>query len=237
VTLGFLFTALGYGVGALVFFLAARERRLATEGIGRVALAGFVGGILGAKLTEWALGHGDVFYRHPLAMFDPRFGGRTILGGVVIGWLAVEVAKRRLGLRRSTGDLFALALPAGEAVGRVGCLFNGCCYGVPARVPWAIHQHGEWRHPAQVYLSLTAALIFFVLFALRRRMRREGDPFKLYLALFGGSRFALEFYRERSLAAWSLSLAQWGCRELVAVAGAGLWVSARRARPVQPMEV
>src|SRR5687768_3426344 len=100
---GFIFTALGYATGLLVLCWAARERRLATEGMGWVALAGLVGGVLGAKAAEWAVAHGSLLAAHPGALLDPRLGGRTVIGGVLGGWLAVELAKRRLGIRRSTG--------------------------------------------------------------------------------------------------------------------------------------
>jgi phosphatidylglycerol---prolipoprotein diacylglyceryl transferase len=236
-TLGSAITAASYLVGVLVFYLAARRRRLATEGMRHVALAGLCGGVVGAKLTEWGLAHWQTLASHPGAMLDPRLGGRTIIGGVLAGWLAVEIAKWRLGIRRSTGDLFALALPAGEAVGRVGCFFNGCCYGVRSNIPWAVFQHGAWRHPAQLYSALAAAAIFGTLFALRDRMPREGDLFKLYLVLYGVSRFGLEFLRERNLAFGGLSLVQWVCVEMAVVAAVALSFSRRHAATARPVEV
>jgi phosphatidylglycerol:prolipoprotein diacylglycerol transferase len=228
-TPGTLFTILGYLVGALVFYVEARRRGRATEGMGYVALAGLCGGVLGAKVTEWILAGGAALLAHPLAMLDPRLGGRALIGGVLVGWGAVEVAKRWLGIRRSTGDLFALALPAGEAVGRVGCFFNGCCYGVPTALPWAVYQHGAWRHPAQLYATVLALALFGVLAALRERMPREGDLFRLYLALFGTSRFLLEFLRERTMSFGGLSLAQWICLELAVTGALALALSYRRA--------
>src|SRR5438105_4199424 len=105
--MGTLFTALGYLTGAMVLFAAARRRGMASEGIGWVVLAGLVGGVLGAKVTEWAIGHPGLLLSHPEEMLDPRLGGRALLGGILGGWAAVEAAKRGLGIRRSTGDLFA----------------------------------------------------------------------------------------------------------------------------------
>jgi phosphatidylglycerol:prolipoprotein diacylglycerol transferase len=236
-TLGAFFTALGYIVGALVFYLAAHRKRLATEGMIYVALAGLVGGVLGAKLMEWALVHYRTFAAHPTAMLDPRLGGRTLIGGVIVGWLAVEFAKWRLGIRRSTGDMFALALPAGEAFGRIGCFFNGCCYGVPSSVTWAVYQHGAWRHPTQLYSSAVAVALFAILFALRDKMPREGDLFRLYIVLFGISRFALEFLRERNVAFGGLSVAQWVCLEMSVMFSLTLFISRRRAQATLQQEV
>jgi phosphatidylglycerol:prolipoprotein diacylglycerol transferase len=226
-TAGLLFTAAGYVVGGLVFYLVVRRQKRATEAMAWVALAGLAGGVLGAKLTEWLLGSGA---GQTAGLFDPRLGGRALIGGLVVGWLAVEAAKWRLGIRRSTGDAFALALPAGEAVGRLGCFFNGCCYGVATTAPWAVVQHGAPRHPAQLYAAAAAMAIFGALLVLRDRLPREGDLFRLYLVLFGASRFGLEFLRERSIAFGGLSLAQWVCLELAVAGAAALALSVRRVR-------
>jgi len=227
VTLGIVFTALGYITGIVVLVLAARERRLLTEGMLRIGAAAFLGGIIGAKLTEWIFS-GWPFRIQPVLILDPSLGGKSLLGGILIGWLCAEVAKRRMGIKRSTGDLFALALPAGEAVGRIGCFFNGCCYGTITNSPLAVYQHGAWRHPAQLYSAFVSLIIFAVLFALRNKMPREGDLFKLYLVLFGATRFGLEFIREQTGYIWGLSAMQWFCIEICVAGAIGLSISRQR---------
>lgn len=229
-TLGMLFTALAYVVGAVVFYLAARRRGLATEGVAYVAIAGLCGGVLGARLAEWTFGQWLLALQYPGAFLNPYTGGRAILGGILGGWLAVEIAKRRLGIRRSLGDLFALALPAGEAVGRIGCFLNSDCYGTICTLPWAVYQHGAWRHPAQIYSSAGAAAIFVLLSRLRGRLPREGDLFRLYLVLAGTSRFLVEFFRVRTIGPEGLSLAQWGALGVILLGTTGLIASGRHFR-------
>ncbi len=224
-TIGEVFTGLGYLVGAVVLYLASRSKKMATEGIGLVAIWGFVGAIIGAKLTQW------IAQGAPGWAFDPRTGGRALLGGLVFGWISVAIAKKRLGIRRDTGDLFGLALPAGEAVGRIGCYFNGCCYGSECAAPWAIWQHGAWRHPAQIYSSITSAVLFGVLLWLRPRLKTEGDLFRCYLLGFGSSRFLLEFVRWRESLIFGLSPMQWFCIELVI--GTLVWWAIRRRRELK----
>jgi phosphatidylglycerol---prolipoprotein diacylglyceryl transferase len=227
-TAGSAFTALGYVTGAVVLWLAARAQRWDSRHTLWLLLAGLIGGTLGGKLTQWlVLGWP---FSGAAQLSQPQLGGRTIIGGIICGWLAVELAKWRLGVRRSTGDLFALALPAGEAVGRIGCLLNGCCYGVPCTMPWAIYQHGAWRHPAQVYSGLAALAILVLLLALRKRLWREGDLFRLYLLLYGLSRFGIEFLRFRDQLYAGLSLAQWFCLELALMGAVALGVSAVSAK-------
>lgn len=216
-TLGEGLTNLSYLVGAAVFAWAAKRKTLATEGMAVLAGIGFTAGIAGAKLTQ-VLASG----LPATAALQPQIGGRALLGGLVFGWIAVEIAKWRMGIRRSTGDLFALALPAGEAVGRIGCYFNGCCYGEKSGVPWAVWQHNAWRHPAQLYSSATALAIFGALLWLDGRKLREGDLFRSYLLLFGVTRFGLEFVRWRESTFEGLSPMQWFCLDLIVIASIGL---------------
>jgi phosphatidylglycerol---prolipoprotein diacylglyceryl transferase len=246
-TLGEFFTALGYVVGALVFWWAARRRRLATDGIGKVVVTGFVCGILGAKVTE-LIAEGWPIRLPWIAALDLENGGRALLGGVIFGWLGVVLAKHRLGIRRPTGDLFALALPAGEAIGRVGCYFNQCCYGIKCNLPWAIYQHGALRHPTQIYSSLTGlGLLLWLLWEARRRgmfglgardgPEPEGDLFYLYLLGFGITRFLIEFVRWRESLFFGLSPMQWFCLDLIVVGAVGLRLVAlrRSGTPTAPM--
>lgn len=214
-TLGSLFTALGFLIGGLVFWLAARERRLATTGMTRVVLIAVLCGVVGAKLTQ-LIASGWPWSVDALLALDPRSGGRALLGGVVFGWIGVEIAKRKMGIRRSTGDMFALALPAGEAVGRVGCFFNECCYGQATSVSWSVVQHGAMRHPSQLYGAVAAAALFFALLSVRKKLSREGDLFKLYLAGFASLRFVVEFFRHHESEVLGLSLMQWMCLEILA---------------------
>lgn len=227
-TLGELFTAGGYLTGALVFWWSARQKGLATTGIGWVCFSGLFAGIVGAKISQLGIQGWPV--RVPAeAVLDPTDGGRALLGGLICGWIGAEVAKRRLGIRRSTGDLFALALPAGEAVGRIGCFFNQCCYGVKCSLPWAVYQHGAWRHPTQIYSAVTALALFCVLMFARSRLKREGDLFLLYLAGFGATRFLLEYIRWADSVVFGLSPMQWFCLELMAGSAIAWLIKARKA--------
>lgn len=159
--------------------------------------AGLLGGLAGADLVQW---------------LATRLPGKTIEGGIAGGWIAVVLAKRALGVTRPTGDLFALALPAGEAIGRIGCFIGGCCYGKVAAVAWAVHDRDAWRHPTQLYLSFAAAVSFAVLYAIERRMRLPDNA--LFYAggtLFCANRFTVDFFREVAATPLGLTVAQLGC--------------------------
>lgn len=186
-----------YAAAALAFWQMARRRGMATDGIARVMAAGIIGGLAGANLLQ---------------LLATGLPGKTIEGGIVGGWLAVIWMKRRLGITRPTGDLFALAIPAGEAIGRIACFVGGCCYGKMTTFAVAVHDHGAWRHPAQLYLSLASVMTFAILTAIeRRRILPENGLFYLGGVLFCIDRFAIEFVRTSPPAALGLTLAQWLC--------------------------
>lgn len=232
---GLLFTALAYVVGLVIFAWESRRRGFDRGAMFRIVAAAIFGGAIGARLSQF------IYQGWPMsvpaaAIADPATGGRAILGGVIGGWIAVEITKRVMGLRRRTGDAFALALAGGESIGRVGCFFNECCWGVTCSAPWAVYQHDAWRHPAQLYSAVVAACIFATLLLLRSRFQAVGALFRLYLLLFGGTRFLLEFVRYRDSLHFGLSVMQWFCLELIAVAIVG-FVLIRRSQKAQLSEV
>jgi phosphatidylglycerol:prolipoprotein diacylglycerol transferase len=232
-SLGEFFTFLSYLVGAAVFFWAAKAKRMATNGIGMVVAIGFIAGIAGAKLTQM-IAQGWPVSVPFLTIADPRVGGRALLGGVIFGWIGVELAKRHLGIRRSTGDLFALALPAGEAVGRIGCFFNGCCYGTVCDLPWSVEQHGALRNPSQLYTAVVAAATFFFLLWYRKHHTMgEGGLFRLYLLIFASSRFLLEFVRQQDSLLFGLSMMQWFCLELILTIVVFTFLKRRKLSPAE----
>ncbi len=189
--------ALAYAVAALVFWWMARRRGMEAGAAARVMGAGLIGGLVGANLLQ---------------LVATGLPGKTIEGGIVGGWLAVIYVKHRFGIARPTGDLFALAIPAGEAIGRIACFIGGCCYGKVATVVWAVHDHGDLRHPAQLYLSFAALLCFAALLAIERRYRLpENGLFYIGGLLFCIDRFVVEFFREGASPQFGMTLGQIGC--------------------------
>lgn len=189
--------ASAYAVAALVFWQMAKRRGMVADASVRIMAAGLIGGLAGANLLQ---------------LFATGLPGKTIEGGIVGGWLAVMWMKRRLDISRPTGDLFALAIPAGEAIGRIACFIGGCCYGKAADLAWAVHDHGFWRHPAQLYSSAAAAICFFALLWVERHRRLpENGLFYLGGLLFCIDRCIVEFFRDVTPATMGVTSAQLAC--------------------------
>lgn len=152
-------------------------------------------GIVGARVAYVAANFRE-FAAHPLDIFLIYKGGLVFYGGL-IGAAVGLVAFARLRRERLLGvaDLAVSALPLGHAIGRVGCFLNGCCYGSPSCVPWAVHVEGAMRHPVQLYEAAANLAIYLVLLALQLRKPRPGAVLAIYLLIYPPARFALEFVR------------------------------------------
>lgn len=142
----------GYGVMVLVGSIVgiamtlrlARAAGVSTDDILGLAVWVFIAGVAGARLF-YVVEYWDSRIQGPtlattiknaLAFTE---GGLVIYGafiGSMIGF-AVGVTRRKLPAL-AMADLVAPAMMAGLAIGRIGCLLNGCCYGGESNVPWAI---------------------------------------------------------------------------------------------------
>jgi prolipoprotein diacylglyceryltransferase len=126
-------------------------------------------------------------------------GGKSIVGGLLGGLVAVELAKPRLGLRASTGDLYALPLCLAIAIGRVGCFLTGLedqTHGVATALPWGVDfGDGVVRHPTQLYEIGVLALLAAVLVRRRAALHRPGDVFRLFMVSYLGWRLGVEFIK------------------------------------------
>jgi prolipoprotein diacylglyceryltransferase len=168
----------------------------------RLLLAAVVGALLGAFLFELPADLYGWSWRPPSAPSDVLpLGGRTVLGGLLGGWLAVEAQKRRLGVTGPTGDGFALPLAVALACGRLGCAAAGCCAGVVAgpgswwRALAVRDAMGLPRFPAPQAEALFHALAAALLLLCMRRGWLRGRRLAAYLAAYAALRCALESVR------------------------------------------
>ena len=225
--------SLGYFVGARVYFAGRRRAGAAALPL-ETNLWLLVGCIFGAwagsKLLAWAESpHYYWALRHDAAVW---LGGKTIVGGLLGGWAGIELAKHKLRLTLSTGDLFVWPLAVGTAIGRIGCFLTGLSdhtVGVATTLPWGVDfGDGIARHPAQLYESLFVLLLATGLqLALRIRTLAAGSRFRLYFAGYFLFRFFIEFIKPRETPVLGLSAIQ-----LASLGGAGLALfSLRRLTP------
>lgn len=243
-----------YGVMVAVAFLIAiwltgklaRRVGLDSETVTNLAMYCALVGMLGAKLAMFAFDW-RIYGSDPSQIFtmDTLQAAGVYQGGLLLALGFAVLYIRRNGLPGwSTADVFAPGLALGHAIGRLGCLAAGCCWGAVCRRPWAItfekpdaHELtgvplGIPLHPTQLYESLAEFVIFGFLYYRFGRRKREGEILGWYLVLYSGVRFAVEFFRnhEQDLVS-GLSLTQWIS---LGTLMAGAWLLLRRGATTSP---
>ncbi len=124
----------------------------------------------------------------------------AVLGAAIGIWIYSRFGKFNFGY---FADVLAPGIILAQAVGRVGCILNGCCYGEETTVPWGfVYTHpdslcplGVTVHPTQLYELIYNLIVFGVLFALRGRFRPDGSLFWIYLSLYSVWRLGSDFLR------------------------------------------
>lgn len=204
-------TIYSYGVlvaSALILGMALAVKEARRQGLDPqlVLDLGFyvaLAGILGSRMF-YLLQDPRYYFSHPWEIFKLWEGGLVFHGGLLcalpVGWFFLK--RKKLSFW-PIADLFAPSLAIGQALGRVGCFFAGCCYGAPTSLPWAVTFSdprtlavpGVPLHPTQLYDAFGLFLIFGVLSAGRQRTRFAGELSCLYLILHGLLRFVVEYFR------------------------------------------
>jgi phosphatidylglycerol:prolipoprotein diacylglycerol transferase len=228
------FEALGYLVGYGVYkMLRARTGDvLADDRRWLIIAATAVGALAGSRVLGLLEQAPRIGFRWEWLL---RPGGKTIVGGLLGGWLAVEVAKRVLGITTRTGDLFAIPLCIGIAVGRIGCFLAGLAddtYGKPTRMPWGVDfGDGIPRHPTQLYEIVFLLLLAAFLYWMSRRQHTNGTLFRVFMASYLLWRLLIDFLKPQPLV-HGMNLIQWASiAGLIAVA-----VGVLRRSPVRVVE-
>jgi phosphatidylglycerol---prolipoprotein diacylglyceryl transferase len=162
--------------------------------------------------------------------YEGLLSGKSILGGLLGGFIAVEIAKRIVGYRAVTGDRFAAVIPFGIIFGRIGCLAHGCCLGKICPAAWYTWEdsQGVARWPAvplEIGFNLMALFVFAVF---RRKELLKGQHFHIYLMAYGTFRFFHEFYRDTP--ALNMGLNGYQVISLFLIAAGGIAALVRAAR-------
>ena len=214
----FVFELLGYTAGfQLYLFLRRRQpdrphAAIPFEQTAWVLVGCVFGAMVGSKLL--ALAESPLDYWNARANFAALLGGKTIVGGLLGGWIGVEIAKKRLGVTRSTGDAFVFPLVLGVAMGRVGCFLTGLAdhtHGVHTTLPWAVDFGDGPRHPTQLYEIAFLALLGLALALRVRRPHANGELFRLFMLGYLLFRLAIETIKPTYKPWFGMSAIQLAC--------------------------
>ncbi|ROR34657.1 prolipoprotein diacylglyceryl transferase [Inmirania thermothiophila] len=238
-----------YGIMYLVGFAAGwwlGRRRAARSGSGwsarevddlvfYVALGVILGGRLGYVLFYGL----DAFLARPLSILEVWKGGMSFHGGLLGVAVALGLFARRFGKPLlALADFVAPLVPVGLGAGRIGNFINGELWGRPTALPWGMVFEGAGplpRHPSQLYEAFLEGVVLFALvWWFSARPRPAGAVTGLFLLLYGGFRFLVEFVREPDAHIGFVAFGWMTMGQLLSLpmiaAGAGLLLWALRRR-------
>ncbi|HOK80090.1 MAG TPA: prolipoprotein diacylglyceryl transferase [bacterium] len=191
------FVALGIIVSSFVFQLKARKTGYSDEISGKIIFYTVLSGIIGARIVH-VLAYFHYYMRNPVEIIMLRNGGLAIQGGILAGLLGLIYISKKLNVNvRQNLDMVASVVPLGQAIGRIGCLFHGCCYGKPSTHWFSIKfPFLETRvHPTEIYYFIGDLAIFFLLYLFSRDKHQDGEIAAWYLIFFGSLRYWIDHFR------------------------------------------
>jgi len=117
----------------------AKRKDFDPDAVGDMAIWLLISGVLGARLMFVILNPSLFSLGKPFDILKIWEGGLVFYGGVIAAIpVAIFLLKKRGIEVWDFGDLVIPYLALGHGIGRVGCFFNGCCFGKPSSLPWAV---------------------------------------------------------------------------------------------------
>lgn len=230
-TWGF-FVGLSFSIGLWLTLYQTKKKGIEASKIFHLSILMFSGGLIGGRLG-YVLQFPKYYFSHHLEIFQVWTGGLMfyggLLGALLLGWLYLkfgvrfgDLVPKDLGTNSPNqlsfglvADLIAPAAALGISIGYIGCSLINDHQGAITTLPWGIlWPDNTLRHPVAQYLALNSLIIFSALWLLRRRFKKPGQLFILFLLWSGLSRFLLDFTRAADTALadphyWNLTISQW----------------------------
>jgi len=200
--------------GIFIALAIKKGARVSYDTVFAAALVGIPSGIVLARLLH-VIDRWEYYGLHPGEIIGG--GGLTAYGGVLGATIGVWAYSRFSKVNFAyLADVIAPGIILSQAVGRVGCTINGCCYGLETLLPWGIvYTHpdsfcpvGVTVHPTQVYEIIWNLLVFGVLLRLKGHLKPDGSLYMVYIGLYSVYRLGTGFLREGTPFLFGLHQAQ-----------------------------
>ncbi|MGW8317201.1 MAG: prolipoprotein diacylglyceryl transferase family protein, partial [Bacteroidales bacterium] len=193
--------------------------------------------MIGGKLLSYSM----VEWKQIIHEFRfPYTERKRILGYFLFGFLGLFIARRTLKFDQGIYEMLAYAWPVRLMVGRMGCLFGGCCYGIPTHAEWGVRYapsfpafqdhfhsglisissgHSLFVHPTQVYEVALGGIIFLLtIWGARKRLFKHSLSLLIFsFVIYGFFRFFIEFLRAGTVTVHGLDHTQWGILLLLVI--------------------
>ena len=198
-----LFLLIGIGLGFLLALLTAKKYKISKMDTMFFGLFAIIGGILGAKLLFFIIKLPEFFVDPFNTLLSLLSGGAVFYGGLIGGILTGFSYTQIYHLDPILFfDISVPSLALAQAFGRIGCFFNGCCYGIPydgfcsiTYPKGAYPPSGIGLFPTQLTETLFLFFLSSFLLLILKKSKSEGFTTGFYFLLYGLFRFGIEGLR------------------------------------------
>lgn len=178
-----------------------------------IILGAIIGGFIGSRFV--GIMENPVFILNLKSLINLA-NTKTIMGGLFGGLFGVEIAKKIIKEKTSSGDLFTLPIIVGIFIGRIGCFLSGTnefTYGKPTSFFMGMNLGDNiYRHPIALYELVFLILLFVVIkHYITVKSFINGNGFKVFMISYFSFRFLIEFLKPNVYFMLNLSTIQWLC--------------------------
>lgn len=202
--------AIAFLLGIVIARLEAKRLNINPELIYDFGFYLVIGSITGARLYYMLFFNLKGFLEEPISIFKIWQGGLSIHGAILSGIITGIVFSRVRKINFwQLADLISPSIILGQAIGRIGCFLNGCCFGVPTKSLFGIRfpkggladiaYSGLKVHPTQLYELILNLMGFLILWGMRKRIRFNGGLFLVYLMMYAIIRIIVSQFRGDNL--------------------------------------
>lgn len=193
----------GIVLAAAVALIISKRRKIEAFDMVSSAIYCMIGAMIGSKLLFIAVSYKEII-RLQIPFINVIKGGFVFYGGLIGGIIGLLIYSKQYKLSLADFfDIYAVVLPLGHAIGRIGCFFAGCCYGIPHDGSFSctyVSVVGETPTgvpllPIQLIESASLLVLFAVLLTLFLKTDRNGLIPTVYALSYAMIRFVLEFFR------------------------------------------
>lgn len=251
-----LMLGIAFIVASYLLSLELKRKNLNPNLASNITMLAIIFGIIGAKLFH-LVENWEYFLRAPFEMMFSA-AGLTFYGGFILATvIIIYYLKRKKVKVLKVTDAAAPGLMLGYGIARIGCHLSGDGdYGIPTNLPWAMsYEKGTYPpsvafrdfpeivekygvngvvpdnipvHPAPLYETLAAVILFLILWKLRKKIQPDGKLFMIYLIFSGSERMLVEFIRINPRILFGLSEAQLISILLIMIGIAGIFILNRK---------
>lgn len=193
-------------LGLLLVCFLAKKKNIKSDDILTLAIYVFPLAIIGARVYYCIFGDDHFSFAEFFKIWENGLSGLAVYGSIIGGALGVVlfclVHKHNF---LTIADVVVQGVLLGQAIGRIGCYFGGCCYGIETAQSWlkmfpfSVQIDGQWHYATFFYESFWNLVGVFVLLACSRLFCEKGSVLGAYLIWYGTGRAMIEGIRGDSL--------------------------------------